>query len=80
MVVYAHEDVQILSSVYNEDLRKIQAECPTPHLVIFSFPLAVSTASQKEETLSINSAFKKIGWSIWNYSIFVSTRSPSNEN
>ena len=43
----------------------LKAECPTPHLDIFSFPLVVSTASQKEETLtiaSINSAFK-VGWS-----------------
>ena len=82
MIVYdviIQEELQISSSEYNKELRKISAECPTPHLVIFSFPLTVAISSQRDECLTffnINNAFKKCGWTIWKYSMFVLTHSP----
>ena len=81
MIVYdvvIEEDLQISSSEYNRELRKISAECPTPHLVIFSFPLIVPISSQREECqtfFNVNNAFKKYGWNIWKYSMFILTHS-----
>ena len=83
MIVYdvlVQEDIEISSSEYNRVLRKISAECPTPHLVIFCFPLIVPTSSQREEChtfFTVNNAFKRLRWTIWKYSMFILTHSPS---